>query len=313
MWDDLSTGRMENLRGCIGRPGFRYIVSDFIHDPTFEQVVRDVDVVYHLAAAVGVQLILKNPIKSLETNILGTEVALGVAAKYGKRIFIASTSEVYGKGNDVPFREDGDLHYGPTSSLRWNYGMSKAVDEFLMLAYVRSHLLQGVAGRFFNTVGPRQVPFYGMVLPRFIEQARKNEPITVYGDGSQIRCFGHVLDLVPAVHKLMHTPAAQGEIVNLGSDEETTILALAERVKARIKSRSEIVLVPFPAGIRGGIRGYAATRAVAGAREGAHRFPRHSPSRRHHRRRSSRLSRRRRFHAVFSLQLIAPHRDRSVT
>ena len=252
VWDNLSTGRMANLRQCLGRPGFRYIIGDFTRDPMFERVVAEVDVVYHLAAAVGVQLIVNDPVRTIETNIVGTEVALRATAKFGKRIFLASTSEVYGKGTRVPFSEEDDVVYGPTSKRRWNYAISKAVDEFLLLAYHESHALPGVVGRFFNTVGPRQVPFYGMVIPRFIDQARTGAEITVYGDGSQSRCFGHVLDIVPAVYRLTHCDAALGQVVNLGSDQEVTILELAERIRARLGSTSEIRFVPYDVAYRPG-------------------------------------------------------------
>jgi UDP-glucose 4-epimerase len=252
VWDNLSTGRMQNLRRCLGRPGFQYIIGDFTEDPHFERVVSRVDVVYHLAAAVGVQLIVNDPVRTIETNIVGSEVALRCAAKFGRRIFLASTSEVYGKGVRVPFSEDDDVLYGPTTKRRWNYAISKAVDEFLLLAYHESHALPGVVARLFNTVGPRQVPFYGMVIPRFIEQARSGAELTVYGDGSQSRCFGHVLDVVPAIHKLAHSDDAVGHVVNIGSDQEVTILQLAERVRDRLGSSSEIRFVPYDIAYRPG-------------------------------------------------------------
>ncbi|MBA3559774.1 MAG: GDP-mannose 4,6-dehydratase [Gemmatimonadaceae bacterium] len=252
VWDDLSTGRMSNLSRCLGQPGFRYIIGDITKDPSFESVVSNVDVVYHLAAAVGVQLVVHDPVRTIETNIVGTEVALRATAKFGKRIFVASTSEVYGKGTKIPFSEEDDVLYGPTSKRRWNYAISKAVDEFLLLAYHESHALPGVVGRLFNTVGPRQVPFYGMVIPRFISQARANEPLTVYGDGSQSRCFGHVLDVIPAMHALVHSDAAMGQVVNLGSDEEITVLRLAERIRDRVGSSSEIRFVPYDVAYRPG-------------------------------------------------------------
>jgi len=252
VWDNLSTGRMQNLTRCLGRPGFQYVIGDFTTDPEFERMVSRVDVVFHLAAAVGVQLIVNDPVRTIETNIVGSEVALRCAAKFGKRIFIASTSEVYGKGIRVPFSEDDDVVYGPTTKRRWNYAISKAVDEFLLLAYHESHALPGVVARLFNTVGPRQVPFYGMVIPRFIEQAKSGADLTVYGDGSQSRCFAHVLDIVPAIHKLVHASAALGQVVNLGSDQEVTILQLAERVRERVGSSSEIRFVPYDVAYRAG-------------------------------------------------------------
>jgi len=252
VWDDLSTGQMSNLKRCVGRPGFRYIIGDFTKDSTFLGVVEMVDVVYHLAAAVGVQLIVDNPVRTIETNIKGAEVALNAAARFGKRIFVASTSEVYGKGTKIPFAEDDDVLYGPTSKRRWNYAVSKAVDEFLLLAYHESHGLPGVVGRLFNTVGPRQVPHYGMVIPRFIAQARTGAPLTVYGDGTQRRCFGHVLDIVPAIRKLVHCDRALGRVVNLGNDEEITILDLANLVRARVGSASEVRFVPYDIAYRPG-------------------------------------------------------------
>lgn len=252
VWDNLSTGRMQNLRNCLGRPGFQYIIGDFTTDPEFERVVAKVDVVYHLAAAVGVQLIVNDPVRTIETNIVGSEVALRCAAKFGRRIFVASTSEVYGKGVRVPFSEDDDVLYGPTTKRRWNYAISKSVDEFLLLAYHESHALPGVVARLFNTVGPRQVPFYGMVIPRFIEQAKSGADLTVYGDGTQSRCFGHVLDVVPAIHKLAHSDEAVGEVVNVGSDQEVTILQLAERVRDRVGSSSKIRFVPYDVAYRAG-------------------------------------------------------------
>lgn len=251
-WDDLSTGRMANLRRCIGHPRFRYIISDFTTDASFTGVVEQCDVVYHLAAAVGVQLIVNDPVRTIETNIVGTEVALKAAAKFGRRIFVASTSEVYGKGTRVPFAEDDDVLYGPTIKRRWSYAISKAIDEFLLFAYHESHGLGGVVGRLFNTVGPRQVPHYGMVIPRFIQQARQNDAITVYGDGTQSRCFGHVLDIVPAIHALVHSDAALGQVVNLGSDQEITIKDLACLVKERLGSTSDIRFIPYDQAFRPG-------------------------------------------------------------
>jgi UDP-glucose 4-epimerase len=214
--------------------------------------VAEVDVIFHLAAAVGVQLIVNDPVRTIETNIVGAEVALGAASRFGKRIFVASTSEVYGKGTKIPFSEGDDVLYGPTTKRRWNYAISKAVDEFLLLAYHESHALPGVVARLFNTVGPRQVPHYGMVIPRFIEQAKLGAPMTVYGDGSQRRCFGHVFDIVPAIHRLVHSVEAHGQVVNLGSDEEITILELANKIRKRVGSNSEIRFVPYEVAYRPG-------------------------------------------------------------
>lgn len=251
-WDDLSTGRISNIRRCIGRPGFRYVLSDFTRDASFSAAVESVDAVYHLAAAVGVQLIVNDPVRTIETNIIGAEVALKAAARHGRRIFVASTSEVYGKGTKIPFSENDDVLYGPTSKRRWNYAVSKAVDEFLLLAYHESHGLPGVVGRLFNTVGPRQVAHYGMVIPRFIEQARTGASMTVFGDGSQRRCFGHVLDIVPAIRALIHCKDALGQVVNLGNDEEISILELAKLIRARLGSTSEIRFVPYDVAYRPG-------------------------------------------------------------
>jgi UDP-glucose 4-epimerase len=248
----LSTGRMHNLRKCVGRPGFSYIIGDFTRDPHFDEVVRGVDCMYHLAAAVGVELIVNDPVRTIETNIRGTEVALAAVARYGKRVLVTSTSEVYGKNTKVPFSEDDDTTFGPTSKRRWSYAVSKAVDEFLLQAYCDSHALPGVVVRLFNTVGPRQVPHYGMVIPRFVAQAQKGLPLTVYGDGKQSRCFGHVYDVVPTLAKLVHCEAAVGQVVNVGSDQEITILALAERVKARVNPEAEIRFVPYDQAFRPG-------------------------------------------------------------
>jgi UDP-glucose 4-epimerase len=252
VWDDLSTGRMQNLKNCLGRPRFSYIVGDFTRDPMFDGVVRSVDAVYHLAAAVGVQLIVNDPVRTIETNIRGTEVALEAAARYGKRVLVTSTSEVYGKNVKTPFSEDDDTTYGPTSKRRWSYAISKAVDEFLLLAYCESHALPGVIVRLFNTVGPRQVPYYGMVVPRFVDQAKSGGPLTVYGDGTQTRCFAHVLDIVPAMANLMHTDAAIGQVVNLGSDQEISIRALAERIIARVNPSATVRFVPYDEAFRPG-------------------------------------------------------------
>jgi UDP-glucose 4-epimerase len=210
-----------------------------------DRLVSECDVIFHLAAAVGVELIVKDPVWTIETNLAGTELALKLARRYRKKILIASTSEVYGKSNDLPFREDADRVMGPTSKSRWSYAESKAIDEFLALAYHKQFGVPIVICRFFNTVGPRQTGSYGMVIPRLVQKALAGEPLTVYGDGAQTRCFCNVRDTVRAVVALAETPQAVGDIFNIGSQEEVSIRALAERVKARTQSASPITLVPY--------------------------------------------------------------------
>jgi UDP-glucose 4-epimerase len=210
-----------------------------------DRLVSECDVIYHLAAAVGVELIVKDPVWTIETNLQGTEMALKLARRYRKKILIASTSEVYGKSADIPFREDADRVMGPTTKSRWSYAESKAIDEFLALAYHKQFGVPIVIGRFFNTVGPRQTGSYGMVIPRLVQQALRGEPLTVYGDGSQSRCFCNVKDTVRAVIELAGSPKAVGEIFNVGSQEEITIHALAERVLARTGSTAGVTLVPY--------------------------------------------------------------------
>lgn len=203
------------------------------------------DVTVHLAAAVGVRLIVERPVHTIETNVRATEVVLGAAAKKQRPVLVASTSEVYGKGTKLPFEETDDLTLGPTTHSRWAYACSKALDEWLALAYWREKKVPVVVARFFNTVGPKQTGRYGMVLPTFAAQALRNEPITVYGSGDQSRCFGHVSDAVEAVIRLLRTPEAVGEVFNIGSDEEVSIVELARRVKQAAGSSSEIVFVPY--------------------------------------------------------------------
>jgi UDP-glucose 4-epimerase len=209
------------------------------------ELVDQCDVVFHLAAAVGVRLIVESPVRTIETNVHGTEVVLAKANKKKKKVLIASTSEVYGLSDQVPFREDGNLVLGPTSRGRWSYACSKAIDEFLALAYWRERKLPTVIVRLFNTVGPRQTGQYGMVLPTFIKQALTGRPITIHGSGEQTRCFGEVGDVVSALVALMEHPAAVGEVFNVGSSEEVTIRALAERVKSLTGSSSEIMSIPY--------------------------------------------------------------------
>ncbi len=243
--DDLSTGSIDNIRHLKGNPRFDYTIESVHHAPTVAELVDQCDIVLHLAAAVGVRLIVESPVRTIETNVRGTEVVLAKANKKKKKVLIASTSEVYGLSEQVPFREDGNLVLGPTAKGRWSYACSKAIDEFLALAYWRERKLPTVIVRLFNTVGPRQTGQYGMVVPTFVKQALTGRPITIHGDGRQSRCFAHVSDVVRALVALMDHPGAVGEVFNIGSDEEVTIRALAERVKALSDSRSEIVTIPY--------------------------------------------------------------------
>jgi len=245
MLDDLSTGSMSNIAHLVGRPDFAYRIGSVTDAPLVAELVDVCDVTVHLAAAVGVQLIIQQPTATIETNVRGTEVVLGAAAKKKKPCVIASTSEVYGKATKVPFSEDDDVSLGPTTHSRWAYACSKALDEWLALAYAREKDLPVVVVRLFNTVGPRQVGRYGMVLPRFADQALAGEPITVFGSGEQARCFCHVRDSVEALTRLLRTPTAVGEVVNIGNDHEITIGELAKRVRAAAGSESEIVRIPY--------------------------------------------------------------------
>jgi UDP-glucose 4-epimerase len=243
--DDLSTGSIENIRHLKGNGRLQYFLDSIANRQLLAELVDESDVVLHLAAAVGVRLIVESPVRTIETNIEGTQRVLDAACKKKKLVFIASTSEVYGKSNRVPYREDDDLVLGPTSKSRWSYAASKAVDEFLGLAYWREKKLPVVIGRFFNTVGPRQTGRYGMVLPNFVRQALGGEPITVFGTGKQSRCFCDVRDAVEAVYRLVMTDAAIGEVVNIGNDREITIEQLAQLVKQRTRSASPIRYVPY--------------------------------------------------------------------
>ena len=242
--DDLSTGSIDNIRHLRANPRFHYTIESVHHAPTVAELVDQCDVVFHLAAAVGVRLIVESPVRTIETNVHGTEVVLAQANKKKKKVLIASTSEVYGLSTQIPFSEEGNLVLGPTSKGRWSYACSKAIDEFLALAYWRERKLPTVIVRLFNTVGPRQTGQYGMVVPTFIKQALTGRPITIYGDGSQSRCFADVSDIVGALMGLMDHPGAVGEVFNIGTNEEVTIRALADRVKALTASDSEIVTVP---------------------------------------------------------------------
>jgi nucleoside-diphosphate-sugar epimerase len=243
--DDLSTGSMDNIAHLKGRPGFEYVIDTVMRDSLMGELVDGADVVFHLAAAVGVKLIVEAPVRTIETNVHGTEVVLTHASKKGKLVFIFSTSEVYGKSTAVPFHEDTDLVLGPTPKHRWAYACSKALDEFLALAYHRERKLPVVVVRLFNTVGPRQTGRYGMVVPNFVRQALTGEPITVFGDGRQTRSFTDVSDVVDGLIRLLREPRAVGQVFNIGNGEEVSILDLATRVKAMTGSSSEIVLVPY--------------------------------------------------------------------
>ena len=243
--DDLSTGRMENIQHLKGRPNFEYTIDTIQNRTLMAELVDDADVVFHLAAAVGVRLIIESPVQTIETNVKGTELVLELAAKKRKRVLVASTSEVYGKANVLPFSEDNDLVLGPTSKSRWSYACSKAIDEFLALAYFKEKRVPVVIVRFFNTVGPRQMGQYGMVVPSFVQQALSGRPITVFGDGKQSRCFTWVGDAVRAVLALGSHGEAVGQVFNIGSEEEISIADLAYLVKEKTGSASPVVFVPY--------------------------------------------------------------------
>jgi UDP-glucose 4-epimerase len=243
--DDLSTGSIDNLRHLKGRPGFEYTIDSAANAPVVAELVDSADVVFHLGAAVGVHLIVESPVRTIETNVHCTEVVLAQASKKKKPVFIASTSEVYGKSAELPYREDGDLTFGPTIKGRWSYACSKAIDEFLAIAYWKERKLPTVIGRLFNTVGPRQTGRYGMVIPNFVSQALADRPLTVYGDGTQRRCFCHVADVVRALADLMRREDLYGEVFNIGTESEIEIRKLAERVVELTGSSSEIALVPY--------------------------------------------------------------------
>lgn len=243
--DDLSTGSFENIRHLKDHPRFHYTIENVHNQPVTAELVDQCEVIFHLAAAVGVKLIVESPVRTIETNVHGTEVVLSLANKKKKKVLIASTSEVYGLSTQVPFKEDGNLVMGATTKGRWSYACSKAIDEFLALAYWREKKLPTVVVRLFNTVGPRQTGQYGMVIPTFVKQALAGRPITVYGDGNQSRCFCYVGDVVGALMKLMDDEDAVGQVFNVGSNQEISIIDLAKKVKALAKSDSEIVLVPY--------------------------------------------------------------------
>jgi nucleoside-diphosphate-sugar epimerase len=243
--DNLSTGSMENIVHLKGRAGFEYFIDSVENEGLLAELVDRADVVFHFAAAVGVKLIVEEPVRTIETNVHGTEIVLKHANKKKKLVVIASTSEVYGKSEDVPFREDSDLVLGPTPKHRWAYACSKAIDEFLALAYWKERQLPVIVVRFFNTVGPRQTGQYGMVIPNFVRQALAGEPITVFGDGTQSRSFTHVADVVQALLKLVREPRAIGQVINIGNTGEISMMKLAERVRELSGSKSPIKLVPY--------------------------------------------------------------------
>ncbi|MFZ4814701.1 MAG: NAD-dependent epimerase/dehydratase family protein [Phototrophicaceae bacterium] len=243
--DNLSTGRFENIAALQTHSGFRFAIEDIRNIHVLDRLVSECDIIYHLAAVVGVQRIIEAPIDTIEVNIFGSEVVLKTARRYRKPILMTSTSEVYGKGVSFPFREDDDSLLGPTTRSRWSYAASKAVDEFLALAYYRETGLPVRIVRLFNTVGPRQTGQYGMVVPRFAKWAVKNEPIRVYGDGQQSRCFANVFDVIDALQKIAESEAAIGQVVNVGSTEEISIYQLAERIRDLADSASSIEMIPY--------------------------------------------------------------------
>jgi UDP-glucose 4-epimerase len=243
--DDLSTGRLENITHLLPLPSFQFVRESITNLQVLDRLASEADTIVHLAAAVGVKLIVEDPVHTIRTNIMGSEAVLMTANRYGCKVLIASTSEVYGKGVKVPFQEEDDRLMGSTTHSRWAYATSKAVDEFMGLAYHNQFGLPVIIMRFFNTVGPRQTGRYGMVVPRFVRMALRNEPITVYGDGQQSRCFGDVADVVGAVIKLADLPESVGQVFNIGATEEITIVDLATKIKELTNSSSEIQYIPY--------------------------------------------------------------------
>jgi len=243
--DDLSTGNMQNVLHLSEHSNFHYTIDTIMNVPLTADLMSQCDIVLHLAAAVGVRLIVESPVRTIETNVGGTETILRLAAKKKKKVVITSTSEVYGKSKAIPFSEEGDLVIGSTQKGRWSYACSKAIDEFLALAYWHEKKLPVVIARLFNTVGPRQTGRYGMVLPTFVQQALSGQPITVFGDGTQSRCFAHVSDVVNALSQLSQTEDAIGQVLNIGTNEEISIHDLARKVKSMTNSSSKIQLIPY--------------------------------------------------------------------
>lgn len=243
--DDLSTGRYQNIEHLEGAENFRLIIDTVLNSSLMEELVRETDRVFHMASAVGVKLIMEHPVKTIETIFRGTDVVLGFCSRYRKRVLIPSTSEVYGKGFSIPFKEDDDLLTGSTDKHRWAYACAKTLDEFLALAHWKETRLPVVVVRLFNTVGPRQTGQYGMVVPNFVKAALRGEPLTVHGDGEQARCFGHVLDVVEGLTKAIETPECFGQVINLGNAEEVSIKGLAEKAIAMTDSRSQIRYIAY--------------------------------------------------------------------
>jgi UDP-glucose 4-epimerase len=243
--DDLSTGRYSNVAHLEGEKNFRLIIDTILNEKLMEELIRDSDRVYHMASAVGVKLIMEQPVKTIETIFHGTDVVLKFCSRYRTRVLIPSTSEVYGKSTQVPFTEDNDILKGSTSKHRWAYACAKELDEFLALAHWKETRLPAVVIRLFNTVGPRQTGQYGMVVPNFVKAALKGEPIPIHGDGNQARCFGHVYDVVEGLTKAIETPECFGQVMNLGNNEEVTIKQLAEKIIEMTGSKSEIKYIPY--------------------------------------------------------------------
>jgi len=243
--DDLSTGRLENIQHLTDNPRFHFAIDSITNEVVMDRLASECDIIYHLAAAVGVELIVHSPVHTIETNITGTAAVFRLANRYRRKVVLTSTSEIYGKSDLVPFAEDDDRVLGPTTRSRWCYSTSKAVDEFLALAYYKERGLPVVIVRLFNTIGPRQTGRYGMVVPRFVAQALANQPLTVYGDGRQTRCFADVRDIVRCIVELAGCPQAEGQVFNLGSAREISIADLARLVLSITGSQSEIVYVPY--------------------------------------------------------------------
>lgn len=275
--DNLSTGRFDNLESIANHPALRLIMASVMEKEVLEPAVRDADAVFHLASAVGVKLIMERPVETIESIFNSTDVVFRSAARYRRKILLTSTSEVYGKSNDVPFREDGDRIEGATTMHRWAYASAKALDEFLALAHYKTSGLPVVVLRLFNTVGPRQSAQYGMVLARFVEAALLGRPLLVYGDGAQSRCFCHVADVIAALTRAINSKECEGEVINVGNNVEVTIKELATKVVAATKSKSVISFVPYEKAFPGG--GFEDMRRRVPSLEKAKRLLDWAPSR----------------------------------